>query len=430
LITGSVNSQMDGYALKLNSCGEKLWCKIFQRPGQNLSMNNALLPDNGYIINSNHNQNNYDRIWLYRLDASGNLLWQKCMDPDTNYFDETSYNLLLTNDSCVLVTGFNFFIREPGSGLGWFSPLWVKFDLEGNQLWDLTWYGDGFTTGDFGQTIQDSNGNYYSAGSDGFQEPGIKASFYKFTPDGIPMKLVNVYDQGTASGAFSINFFQDSTLFIGGQYAINNDGYSMVIKSDTSGNVISSMDVPLFGFPVAYSALTDDNKVAAIGERYIESLNHWETCLFKFNQNLEYDSTYTVPQVYDSLCSHAVSPVETINLDCIIVDTEEPIKKPENSQLKVYPQPAATLVTIALPDYYVQEDNSYHIKTTTTWYQLHGDKTIELYNLYGQKIASYSLPDGESSITFDISNRAPGMYMARLVCKGKVWASGKVIVTR
>ena len=430
LVSGSANDQMDGFVLKLNSCGEKLWCKIIDIPGQNFFYNNVLLPDNGYIIHANHNKFSFDRIWLYRLDAEGNQLWQKCMDPDTNYFDETGYNLLLTNDSCVLVTGFNFYIREPGSGLGWYSPLWVKFDLEGNQLWDLTWYGDGFVHGDCGQTIQDAKGNYFMAGADGFQEPGMKASFYKFTPEGIPLKLVNVYEQGTASSASSITFYQDSTLFIGGQYTIGNTGYSMVIKCDTTGNVIKTKDVPLYGFPVAYSALTTDNKVFALGERYLNSSSHWETCLFKFNQNLEYDSTYTVPRTYDSLCPYAVTPTATINLDCITVDTEEPIKKPEGSRLKVYPLPATGIVTIALPEYYVMEENKFHIKTTTTYFQLNGAKTIEIVNLLGQKTATYNLADGQTSVDFDVSNWAPGMYLARLICKGKVWAQGNVMVVK
>ncbi len=433
LLTGQTllpNNESNGYAIKVNACGEKVWCNIFDIPGYSLCFDNKQLADGGYIILACYANYTYDRIWLYRLDAEGNLLWQKCMDPDTNYFDETGYNLLLTNDSCVLVTGFNYYIREPGSGLGWFSPLWVKFDLEGNQLWDLTWYGNGFIHGDFGRTIQDAGGNYFMAGADGFQEPGMKASFYKFTREGIPVKLVNVYDQGTASGAKSITFYQDSTLFIGGGYAIGNTGYSMVIKCDTTGNVIKTKDVPLYGFPVAYSALTTDNKVFALGERYLNSSSHWETCLFKFNQNLEYDSTYTVPRTYDSLCPYAVTPTATINLDCITVDTEEPIKKPEGSRLKVYPLPATGIVTIALPEYYVMEENKFHIKTTTTYFQLNGAKTIEIVNLLGQKTATYNLADGQTSVDFDVSNWAPGMYLARLICKGKVWAQGNVMVGR
>jgi len=428
-ILQTTSLESDGFVLKLNACGEKIWCKQFTRHGGfTFITENIQLPNNEIFILSSHCEKNYDRIWLYRLDSAGNLLWQKCMEPDTNYFDETGYNLLLTNDSCVLVTGFNFFIREPGSGLGWFSPLWVKFDLEGNQLWDLTWYGNGFIHGDFGRTIQDSKGNYYSGGSDGFQEVDMKACVYKFSPTGVPEKLMHVYPLRDGSLTKALTFFQDSTLFAGGAYAIGNTGYSMVIKTDTTGNVLKTKDVPLYGFPVAYSALTTDNKVVALGERYIESLNHWETCLFKFNQNLEYDSIYTVPRVYDSLCPHAVAPEETIHLDCIIVDTEEPLKKPENSQLKVYPLPANTQVTIALPGYYTLEEERNHIKTTTTWYQLNGAKTIEIFNLQGQKTAIYELPDGQQSLTFDVSEWAPGMYLARLVCKGRVWSTGKIMV--
>ena len=432
LISGQIqysNNNSDGFALKLNYCGEKEWCTIFDIPGYSLCFQNYSFVDGGYLVLGGHDEYSFDRIWLYRLDSLGKPLWQKCIEPDTNYFDETGYNLRLTKDAGFLITGFNFYIQQPGSGLGWFSPFWVKMDIDGNQEWDLTWFTEN-GSGDFGQTIQDARGNYFMAGADGFQEPGMKASFYKFTREGIPVKLVNVYDQGTASGAKSITFYQDSTLFIGGGYAIGNTGYSMVIKCDTTGNVIKTKDVPLYGFPVAYSALTTDNKVFALGERYLNSSSHWETCLFKFNQNLEYDSTYTVPRTYDSLCPYAVTPTATINLDCITVDTEEPIKKPEGSRLKVYPLPATGIVTIALPEYYVMEENKFHIKTTTTYFQLNGAKTIEIVNLLGQKTATYNLADGQTSVDFDVSNWAPGMYLARLICKGKVWAQGKVMVVR
>lgn len=433
LLSGQIllpDNSSNGYAIKLNKCGGKEWCRIFDVPGYSLCLENRQLADGGYIILAGHDESHDDRLWLYRLDNDGKLLWQKCMEPDTNYFDETGYNLLLTNDSCILVTGFNYYIREPGSGEGWFSPLWVKFDLDGNQIWDLTWYGNGFISGDFGYTVQDAGGNYYMAGADGYQEQGMKASLYKFSPVGVPMKMVHIYDQGTASGAKSITFYKDSTLFIGGGYAVNSNGYSMVIRCDTAGNVIKTKEVPLYGTPVGYSALTADNKVLGLGERYIVSAGHWETCLFKFNQDLEYDSTYTMPRVYDSLCAHPVSPVETINLDCMLVDTQEPIKKPDSSMLKVYPVPASDKVSIALPAYYVMEDNSHHIKTTTTYYQLSGDKSIEVYDLSGHKTAVYNLPDGQQSISFDVSNWAQGLYMARLVCKGKVWAKGKIMVGR
>jgi len=425
------NNNSNGFAIKLNACGEKEWCTIFDIPGYSYCFQNRHLPDGGYMILAGHQQYSYDRIWLYRLDSIGNQLWQKCIEPDTNYFDETGYNLLLTNDTGIMITGFNFYIQQPGSGLGWFSPFWVKMDIDGNQVWDLTWFTES-GMGDFGQTIQDARGNYYSAGNVGYTDQPNYSCFFKISPDGLPIKKAAVFNSVTSTTT-SITFFADSTLFMGGGYG-NTPGsghdHSMVIKCDTTGNVIKTKDVPLYGFPVAYSVLTPDNKVVALGERYINSTSHWETCLFKFNQNLEYDSTYTVPRTYDSLCPYAVKPTATINLDCVTVNTEEPIKKPEGSRLKVYPLPATGIVTIALPEYYVMEENSFHIKTTTTYFQLKGAKTIEIVNLLGQKTATYNLADGQTSVDFDVSNWAPGMYLARLICKGKVWAQGKVMVVK
>lgn len=428
LVSGSTNGQWDGFLMKLSSCGEKQWCKIIELPSQNICDDNLLLSDGSYIVLANHNQFSYDRNWLYHISSEGEMLWIKCMEPDSNYFDETGYYLLLTNDSCLMVTGFTYYKQVPGSNVGTYTPLWVKLDLDGNQIWDMAWYTMS-DHGGFGHTIQDMAGNYYSAGKYKLGTP-CNACFYKFSPGGEPLKQALVYNQGTASGAYSISFFEDSTLFIGGSYAYGNNGYSMVIKTDTAGNVIKTKDVPLYGNPVGYSVVTHDKKILALGERYPEYLGHWETCLFKFNQDLEYDSIYTQPYVYDSLCPHPVSPVETILLDCEIVDVEEPMRKPENSRLTFYPVPSSDHVTVTLPEYYITEETHFHIKTTTTHFQLKGDKTIEIYDLHGKKTASFLLPDGQTSLTFDVSSWAPGMYLARLVCKGKVWAQGKLMVTQ
>jgi len=428
------NDESNGYVMKLNACGDKEWCVIFDIIGYSLCFENKQLPDGSYMVLAGHDALNYDRIWLYRLSSEGDLLWQKCIEPDTNYFDATGYNLLLTNDSCVLVTGFDFYIREAGSGLGWYSPLWVKFDLEGNQLWDLTWYGDGFIQGDFGQTIQDAAGNYYSAGNNGYRDLPYYACFYKFSQDGIPLKMAKI-GLDAASETGSIVFLADSTLCLGG--ASKNTGITggydkyFIYKCDTTGNIIKTRYLPLDGSEASYISVSCDNKIYSLNERITNSgCWHWETCLFKFNQDLEYDSTYTVPRVYDSLCPHAVSPAETIELDCMIVDTEEPVKKAKNSSLKVFPVPSVSQVTVSLPEAYTVEETINHIKTTTTWYSLKGDKTIEVFDLNGRRSAVYELPDGQASVTFEVSGWPAGMYLARLVCKGRVWAQGKIVVAR
>jgi hypothetical protein len=430
LLTGQIyeptTDSSDGFAIKLNACGEKEWCKIFDIPGYSYCDDHIRLADGSYIIHAGHEEESYDRIWLYKLDANGIMIWKKVMDHDTNYFHETGNDLLLTRDSCILVSGFCDYIQEPGSGLGWMSPLWVKFDLDGNQLWDLSWFTQS-GTGDCHSTIQDYNGNYYSAGTKGYGAP-CWACFYKFTENGVPKYLKIVSHAGTASGAYSIAMYDDTTLFIGAAYATGNLGYSMVIKSDTAGNVIKTMDVPLGGAPTLYAIHTPENKVLGLGERYNYDLDHWEACLFRYNQNLEYDSLYTQVLTYDSLCPHPVIPEATINLDCDIVSIENPKETSEQTLLKIYPVPATEQVTLALPDYYIVQDNAFGIKTTTTYYQLKGEKTIEILDINGKLIKSLSLGEGQASVNVDVQNWSSGMYLARLICKGKVWTTGKILI--
>jgi hypothetical protein len=244
------------------------------------------------------------------------------------------------------------------------------------------------------------------------------------------MKLVHVYNGGTASGAKSITFYQDSTLFIGAGYAVNLDGYSVIIRTDTAGNVIKTKNVPLYGMPVNYSVLTNDNKVLGLSERYAPGMTHWETCLFKFNQELEYDSIYTQPRVYDSLCPHAVAPNQSISLDCVMVDTDEPLLTDLDQNLKLYPNPASDLLTVALPNKVTILDNRNHIKTTTTYYTLQTNKMIQLVNVSGQVLQSVVIAAGQNTAILDVSNLPSGMYLVRVLHGNQIWLNGKVMVGR
>jgi len=419
------NQNRNGFFAKINNCGEKEWCKIIDEPGGSYCRENVILADGGFVILGGIDTYSYNRIWLYRFEADGTLIWEKTLIPDTTYFQETGYNLILTNDSCLLVTGFTYTVREPN--LGWPTPFWLKMDLIGNQQWALPWIVTSHNVGDFGRTRQDCFGNFYCGGTYG-TATREDACIYKFTNSGDTLKHMKVFDQGNASIVQALEFYQDSTLFLGVQWAIGNTGYSKVIRCDTIGNVINSMNVPLDGMTINFSDISKDNKILGLSERpTYNGTPHWETCLFKFNQNLEYDSAYTVPRTYDSLCSGVILPEETFDLDCEIVSVNEFEKGEGDLNLRIYPNPASTLITISLPDHFIEESRTGQFKVITIFYKLIGDKHIEIVNMNGQIMDSRILPDQQTSIVFDVSQWPGGMYMVRLVNKGKVWAQGKLI---
>jgi hypothetical protein len=311
--------------------------------------------------------------------------------------------------------------------------LWVKFDQDGNQIWDLTWYGDNFIHGMAGQTIQDTWGNFYSAGNDGFQDMPNTACLFKFSPSGIPLKKTNLFNT-ISSCAQGIAFFADSTLFMGGA-AGNTIGQDydqyFALKCDTIGNIIKTKLLPLFGSNMALAVVSTDNKIYDLSERIVNNgYWHWETCLFKFNQDLEYDSIYTQPRVYDSLCPHAVAPNQSISLDCVMVDTDEPLLTDLDQNLKLYPNPASDLLTVALPNKVTILDNRNHIKTTTTYYTLQTNKMIQLVNVSGQVLQSVVIAAGQNTAILDVSNLPSGMYLVRVLHRNQIWLNGKVMVGR
>lgn len=419
----------DGYYIRLNACGEKLWCGTVYIPGYTYCAQNFMLPDGSFIIHGEQTEFSWRRIWLYKISSSGEFLWGKSIqEADSSYFHATGWRMQQTADSNILISGFADSERDSlNPGWGWQTPFWVKFDYDGNELWDLPWLRETHDYGDASEAVQDINGHFICCGLLG-PEGEFKASLFRITADGVKEAVHSFSGFGTASGLYTINYFQDSTLFLGGAYAIGQNGYTMVIKSDTAANIIKSKPVPsLYGMPVGYSAMTPDNKVLGMGERYSTAGDRWEVCLFRFNSELEYDSLYSIPLTYDSLCPNPVIPQLDFTLDCPMVSVPEPEEVKKNLSLKVYPNPADEWITVELPEYYLDESSTGYVKIATTYHRLPGKKSIEVLNLKGQIVYSEEFEDDRASITINSGSWPSGMYLIRLINQGKVRAQGKVI---
>jgi hypothetical protein len=418
----------DGYYMKLNSCGEKLWCGTVHIPGYTYCAQNILLPDGSFIIHGEEQEFSWRRIWLIKIGPDGEFLWKKGLEEaDSSYFHASGWRMQQTSDGNIMVTGFADSVRDTLTpDWGWQTAFWVKFDYDGNKLWDLPWLRETHEIGDASEIVQTENGDFISCGYLG-PETDQRGTLYRISSDGEKRIAHRFSGFGNGSAVYTINYFADSTLFLGGAYAVGQTGYSMVIKSDTAANVIKSRQVPLYGFPVSYSFVTDDNKIVGIGERYPPSGNNWEVCLFRFNSELEYDSLYTTPRTYDSLCLHPVSPQLDFVLDCPLVSVPEPAKIIEKNTLKIYPNPAIEWVTIEFPEYFLEESQTGWLKISTTYKTLPGLKRLDVINLQGHLVHSEEFDDDRISLTLNCSTWPSGIYLIRLSCKGKIQVQGKLI---
>jgi hypothetical protein len=354
-----------------------------------------------------------ERIWLFKLDQNGNTLWRKLYATDPDYLDEYGRDLISVSDSGVLISGSNWVQVSGYPGQWWWTPFYIKVDLEGNTEWEFVWQEPDFFGGVCGSSIEFTNGNFFGTGSNSVSS-GVP-SIFKFSGEGQQIAKYDILGDSIHSGrAYTISPFHDSITFtVGGAYSPNPDtGISMLWKTDTLGNIITQRDVPFNAYPPIASVVTHDNKllVTCYGQ-YLQP-NNTEIILMKFNSNLEYDSIYTRPYTYDSLCPGPIVS-DTIQLDCdIVVNLDEPMLQPENNLL-VFPNPATSRVTIKLPENKMTVEKRHGIKSTTIR-PLDEKLELKITNLAGSQVFHQEIEKGTQQIELGISSWDAGIYLVIL----------------
>jgi len=170
-------------------------------------------------------------------------------------------------------------------------------------------------------------------------------------------------------------------------------------------------------------ATTYNNRILLVGNFGLYSFN---TYLYKLKSDLEFDSIYSTPFVYDSLCPYPIVS-DTLPLDCVIVGLDEIMKDKEKSELKVYPNPASDIMHIVIPGM-IRIDQSTQNYTAGTFFHQWKSADIEIYDLSGTRVYQKEVHQTDPELSVDISYWPPGMYVVRLVYLGRTAGSGKVVV--
>ena len=279
------------------------------------------------------------------------------------------------------------------------------------------------------RTIEDNQHTLYSCGrhiEDETTPPGDRPTMLKTDASGNEISYHDLIPDSRGGNLFNINWFQDSTIEIDGGWSMTPslDGPVAVFRIDRNGNILDSATIvnSIYGFSDAI--VDQDNKVFLVKGEYIG--NQFRTYAWKLNSDLEYDTLYTQPMVYDSLCPHPIAS-DTIPLDCVIVGLNEPFENPETGRLKVYPNPASDVLHMEIPDKLKSETHSPVFNLTTVYHQWKS-ATLEVYDLFGKQVFSKEINHGEKLLDLDVSAWPRGMYVVRLVYNGKTVSTAKVMV--
>ncbi len=311
------------------------------------------------------------------------------------------------NQNEFLITGA-YYQHNPGEDTNarYLRPMHIKIDSLGNEQWHLLWGVNEFFYGFAINSLFNQAGHIYSVGQNSsIDPPGYQGAVFKIDNNGNQIFTKNIPDS-TASGiATTVSLLEDSILFIGTSYGDGESEYHTTIyKTDTLGNILKERELLQEPNTFTSSIITHDNKYLVTGGFVVDG--NWDIYLWKFNRDLEYDSTYTQPRVYDSLCPYGIRS-DTIDLDTTTVNLQELYK--QMHQIKVYPNPASTKCVIKVGDL------------------VKGNQII-LYNSNGQVVERIDVQVFRKEYEIDVSGYLPGLYMVVLLNKDKVVDTEKVIV--
>ena len=433
--TDSLDIKYDPCVTKLNMCGEKEWCHIYSNPDDwdyGIKIREVTWGQ-GYIALFNYWGDDManERVWLIRLDEFGEVMWhQVYAQNDSSIWNEDGFDVQVTSDSNFLVTGMCYYPEIPGNDTIYQRPYFILTDSAGQAIWELPWgVGNNFV-GRAIRSVESADKIFFSCGNDTRWELpyGNSPVIIKTSRNGEAINYYRIYDSTYLGLASTITWFRDSTLAIGATYSMswNSDTKTSIFKTDTLGNIIHKRDLLITDQTPQGTVTTFDGKVLLTGGFSLPPQMD-KIYLWKFNNDLEFDSIYTRPYTYDSLCPHPIVS-DTIDMQCdIITGLREPIQSPELCELKAYPNPATDHIVFELPAILSFTQSTSHFNVTTYYHKRDKKMVLEAYDLNGRKAFSQPVSNDLKEIEISVSKLHNGMYVFRLLYGGQVVGSVKII---
>jgi len=433
--TGVTDSDGDPFIMKLDVCGEIEWCNIYNIGQERFDAASAILEiPSGYIALIFYGFHLFSdgKTHLYQLDHNGDMVWQQVYgESDSLMIGAEGLDVRVTPYGHYLISGFCYYPDPDTVEPSYLRPLIIKVDSTGNAEWELPWSrinGVSFH-GESYRSIMDKEMRIYSCGrhiESSVSPPGDRPTMIKTDWEGNEISYHDMVPDSWQAVFFNINWFQDSTIALDGGWGMHygDEGQNGVFKVDRDGNFLDSINIQRTVYCFTDATVDGDNKLSLVQAKHDGT--RWHTYFWKLNSDLEYDTLYTYPYVYDSLCPHAIAS-DTIPLDCVIVGLDEPFQNPETGRLRVYPNPARDKIHILIPDQLKTQTKSPVFNLTTVYHQWRS-AVIEIYDLFGRKMFSKKVLQADKELEIDVSAWPRGMFVVRLVYNNQTVGSEKIVV--
>jgi hypothetical protein len=414
--------------VKLNSCGETVWCKHL--PGTSQSMGGWVTD---IIINSNNelivlifqSTGGYDdQIYLAAFNLDGKELWIRSYAKKNDYpLMVNQYGLkLIEHKNGYYIAGECYYPYPGNPNHVFLRPLFIGINSDFKEKWVKPFYALDSVFG-WAETIIPINDTVLMGGGIRRYYGDISNALLLFvTVEGEELGYSQITNEqigpnNRKSWIKSIERINDS-LFISNGYFGPNVGANPVgeFVFDTAANLFNKHSRYNTNIASAMVKTYDNNFVIVAGSM---QGNYQKIKLYKIDSNLESVPLDTTQYVYDSLCPHTIQS-GTIDLtDCLVIQSIDELPSPDEYYesirwipVKAYPNP------VSGQELTIEFENTQH----------HSNIELRLYDAFGKEVHRRRIYTGQQDISLDVGHWPPGLYLVVVYSNGGAVGQCKVVV--
>jgi len=224
----------DVYVVKLDANGELTWEETYGGDGFDEGYCIEQTADGGFVIvgESNSFVSGPVDVYVLKLDADGNLEWQKTYRSDGSDGSDGSdeaFCIRKTSDGGYIIAG-----RSDSQNTGMYDAYILKLDANGELTWQNTYGGDDW---DEAKSIyQTSDGGYIAVGVTNSLGAEWDAYAFKIAPDGMLQWQHHFGGTGSDEAHDICQTMYGDYIVVGVTYSFGRGGDVYLLKLDESGN--------------------------------------------------------------------------------------------------------------------------------------------------------------------------------------------------
>jgi len=221
----------DVWIIKLDRNGNKIWSKTFGGKNWDVAHSIVQTKDGGYVVSGDTGSFGAGGGdgWIIKLDRNGNKIWSKAFG-GKNW--DVAHSIVQTKDGGYIVSGYTDSFGAGGSD-GWI----IKLDRNGNKIWSKTFGGKKWDVAY--SIVQTKDGGYIVSGyTKSFGAGGRDVWIIKLDRNGNKI-WSKTFGSKKWDVAFSIVQTKDGGYIVSGEtYSFGaGRGDVWIIKLDSKGNL-------------------------------------------------------------------------------------------------------------------------------------------------------------------------------------------------